>query len=173
MTDAPIRIVPYDPRWPEKFERERALLATLLNPWIAGAIEHVGSTSVLGLAAKPVIDIMAGVETLRASEPAKAVLRENGYQYAEYKSDIMHWFCKPSAAYRTHHLHLIPFESTLWRERLAFRNVLRRDAVVRGEYEALKLELAKKYEFDREAYTEAKGPFVARVLEKHARPERA
>lgn len=164
MKDVPIVVVPYDPRWPDEFERESVLLRDLLAPWIVGSIEHVGSTSVVGLAAKPVIDVMVGVESLRASEPAKAVLIENGYQYAEYKTDIMHWFCKPSAAFRTHHLHLIPYQSPLWSERLAFRDSLRRDVAVRREYEALKFELAQKYEFDREAYTDAKGPFIARVL---------
>ncbi len=164
MSEAPIHVVAYDPEWPARFEAERVVLARLLQPWIVGSIEHVGSTAVVGLVAKPVIDIMIGVLSLAESEPAKALLVEHGYQYAEYKTEVMHWFCKPSFEFRTHHLHLIPHGSGLWKERLAFRDRLRADPVVAREYAALKQELARRYEFDREAYTDAKFPFIARVL---------
>lgn len=164
MSDAPIRIVPYDARWVGQFEAEKAFLETLLAPWRRGPIEHVGSTAVPGLCAKPVIDMMVGVPSLAESEPAKAALRDAGYQYAEYKTDVMHWFCKPSFAMRTHHLHLIPFGSALWHERLRFRDLLRADATLAGEYATLKVELARKFELDREAYTDAKSPFIARAL---------
>lgn len=160
MSEEPVRVVSYDPSWVEKFESEKALLEKLLTPWRKGPIEHVGSTAVVGLCAKPVIDIMVGVSSLSKSEPAKNVLREIGYQYAEYKTDVMHWFCKPSFAMRTHHLHLVPFESALWHERLAFRNLLRTNSTVAEEYAALKRELAGRFEFDREAYTDAKYPLL-------------
>src|SRR5688572_30010879 len=107
---------------------------------------------------------MVGVVSLAESIPAKGALCDAGYQYSEYKADVMHWFCKPSFAFRTHHLHLIPFESPLWHERLRFRDTLRADPRVRAEYAALKLELAKRFEFDREAFTDAKWPFIERVL---------
>lgn len=164
MKEAPIHVVSYDPSWIEKFELERVVLGPLLEPWSEGPIEHVGSTAVVGLCAKPVIDIMAGVRSLRESEPAKNVLRRAGYQYAEYKADVMHWFCKPSFAMRTHHLHLVPFRSPLWCERLAFRDLLRTNSGIADEYAALKQELARKFEFDREGYTESKDPFIRRVL---------
>src|SRR5689334_12259591 len=125
MSTAPIRVVPYDPGWVERFEEEQALLETLLAPWRRGPIEHVGSTAVAGLCAKPVIDVMFGVTSLVESEPAKAALAEAGYQYSAYKADVMHWFCKPSFAMRTHHLHLVPYESPLWHDRLRFRDALR------------------------------------------------
>jgi GrpB-like predicted nucleotidyltransferase (UPF0157 family) len=76
----------------------------------------------------------------------------------------MHWFCKPSFEHRTHHLHLIPFESPLWMDRLSFRDRLRQSEALRTEYAALKLDLARRFEHDREAYTEGKSPFIARVL---------
>jgi GrpB-like predicted nucleotidyltransferase (UPF0157 family) len=118
----------------------------------------------VGLCAKPVVDLMVGVETLSGSEPAKEALRRAGYQYAAYKTEVMHWFCKPSFAFRTHHLHLVPYESPLWHERLAFRDLLRADSRLARDYAALKLELASRFEFDREAYTDAKLPFIARAL---------
>jgi GrpB-like predicted nucleotidyltransferase (UPF0157 family) len=163
-SDAPVRIVPYDPAWPTLFEKERALLEGFLARWLAGPIEHVGSTAVPGLAAKPVIDIMAAVESLAASRPAIAALADIGYVYFPYQPEQKHWFCKPSAAFRTHHLHLVPFASRWWNERLAFRDYLRRDRVTAKEYAELKQQLAKQHEFDREAYTEAKGPFIQRIL---------
>jgi len=164
MSEARIHIVPYDTSWVAQFERERAVLERLLAPWRGGPIEHVGSTAIPGLCAKPVIDIMVAVTSLRESEPAKSALREAGYQYAEYKTEVMHWFCKPSFAMRTHHLHLIPFGAPLWHDRLKFRDVLRADPVLAADYATLKLALASKFEFDREAYTEAKSAFVARIL---------
>ena len=159
----PIYVVPYDPSWADKFESEKASLEQLLAPWRKGSIEHVGSTAVPGLCAKPVIDIMAGVASLSESEPAKDILRQAGYQYAEYKTDIMHWFCKPSAAFRTHHLHLVPLGSERWRECLRFRDTIRCDEKLAAEYASLKRDLAARFKFDREAYTEGKTPFVARV----------
>lgn len=164
MPEAPVEITPYDPRWPDRFESERELLARALKTWSVGPIEHVGSTAVPGLAAKPVIDIMVPVQSLPASMGAFAPLANLGYCYAEYKTDVMHWFCKPGFEFRTHHLHLIPFQSALWHERLAFRDALRERPKLAAEYSALKRRLAAKHRFDREAYTDAKWPFIERVL---------
>jgi GrpB-like predicted nucleotidyltransferase (UPF0157 family) len=163
--DAPVHIVPYDLAWPSMFERERAALAPLLAPWLVGPIEHFGSTAVPGCAAKPVIDIMAAVENLEASRPAIVVLAGLGYQYVPYRPDLIHWFCKPSRAFRTHHLHLTPFQSQLWSQRLVFRDYLRGDPSMASEYVNLKRALAERYRFDRDGYTDAKEPFVQRVLQ--------
>jgi GrpB-like predicted nucleotidyltransferase (UPF0157 family) len=163
--DAPIEIVPYDPSWPVRFETEEALIRLSLAPWLAGAIEHVGSTAVPGLAAKPVIDIMAGVRSLEESRPAIEVAEQIGYCYAPYRPDAMHWFCKPSPELRTHHLHLVPLNSQQWGRVLAFRNYLRTHPAVSAEYEALKRQLADRHHLDREAYTNAKGPFIDRITE--------
>ncbi len=162
--DAPVRIVPYDPAWPALFDKERVILEAFLAKWLVGPVEHVGSTAVPGLAGKPVIDIMAAVESLDASRPAIPALATLDYVYFPYRPEEKHWFCKPSAAFRTHHLHLVPIGSQSWRDRLAFRDYLRHNSAIAAEYAALKQELAKRYEFDRDAYTEAKGPFIQRVL---------
>ncbi len=162
--EAPVEIVVYDPLWPSKFETERALLQVVLAPWLTGPIEHVGSTAIPGIPAKPVIDIMAAVENLEASRPAISALVESGYVYFPYRPDIMHWFCKPSAAFRTHHLHLTPLSSERWDKCLAFRDAVRGDQSLAVEYAALKHRLAGEFKFDREAYTDGKAPFVERVL---------
>ena len=162
--EAPVYIVAYNQNWPALFEAERAVLSKVLRPWLTGPIEHVGSTAVPGLPAKPVIDIMAGVHTLVTSREALLPLRELGYQYSPYRPDLMHWFCKPSFAHRTHHLHLVPLGSPIWNDRLRFRDCLRSTPAVSNEYAALKYRLAELHRFDREAYTEGKGAFVARIL---------
>ena len=163
--EARVEIVSYDAAWPSMFQQESSLLRAALGEWLAGPVEHVGSTAVAGLPAKPVIDIMAGVASLDASQAAIPAAERLGYLYYPYRPDVTHWFCKPSAAFRTHHLHLVPFNSQLWIERLAFRDYLRRDAAAAAEYAALKIRLARQYEFDREAYTEAKTPFISQIVE--------
>jgi GrpB-like predicted nucleotidyltransferase (UPF0157 family) len=163
--EAPVEIVAYDPSWPVRFDEERAMLRRRLERWLAGPIEHVGSTAVPGLAAKPVIDIMAGVQSLDASRPAIDAAAELGYCYFPYRPESEHWFCKPSPALRTHHLHLVPVRSPQWIRTLAFRNYLRANPDVAAEYETLKRELARQHYFDREAYTEAKHPFITRVTD--------
>jgi GrpB-like predicted nucleotidyltransferase (UPF0157 family) len=162
---APVIVVPYDSSWPDKFECEKRVLSRVLAPWLAGPIEHVGSTAVPGLVAKPVIDIMVAVENLDSSRPAIPAVVASGYIYWPYKASIMHWFCKPSDAHRTHHLHLVPYGSRLWQARPGFRDALRADVRLAQEYAQLKLSLAGKYRDDREAYTQSKSEFVHQVLE--------
>lgn len=161
-------MAPYDPSWPILFQRERAALETVISRWLAGPIEHIGSTAVPGLSAKPIIDIMAAVENLEVSRPAIAALAALNYCYYPYRPDVMHWFCKPSPSLRTHHLHLVPFGSKLWIERLAFRDSLRRSPKTAADYAQLKQRLAEQYKTDREGYTDAKGPFIRQVLEQRA-----
>jgi GrpB-like predicted nucleotidyltransferase (UPF0157 family)/GNAT superfamily N-acetyltransferase len=166
VREEPIHLVPYDPTWPRRFEEERAHLARALSPWLEGPIEQIGSTAIPGLTAKPIIDIMAGVRDLTSSLDARAALASLDYVYFPYRSDVMHWFCKPSPARRTHHLHLVPVRSALWVERLIFRDYLRLSPAAAAEYAALKVALAAQHQFDREAYTDAKGAFVRSILDR-------
>ena len=167
MNQAPVLLSEYDSKWPQQFEQEKEYLIGVIGNFLCGSIEHVGSTAVPGLIAKPVIDIMFGVRSLKESTPAIDVLSTAGYVYFPYKTEVMHWFCKPSDAYRTHHLHLIPHESELWRQRIRFRDLLRTDAEVANEYSALKRDLAARYKDDRETYTQEKSPFIERALAQH------
>lgn len=165
LPEAPVEIAPYDPSWPAQFREEAERLREVLAPWLAGPIEHIGSTAIPELAAKPVIDIMAGVTSLDASRPAIDAATGVGYCYAPYQVELEHWFCKPSFAFRTHHLHLIPVGSAQWLRPIAFRDYLRAHPDVAGEYEALKHRLALEHRLDREAYTVAKRPFINRITE--------
>jgi GrpB-like predicted nucleotidyltransferase (UPF0157 family) len=163
-SSAPVEVVPYNAAWPAQFEAERRVLQAALSAWLVGDIEHIGSTAVACLSAKPVIDIMAPVASLLASEAAIAAATAIGYAHHPYRADVMHWFCKPSPEVLTHHLHLVPLGSDLWRARLAFRDALRANPALAAEYAALKMQLARQYRNDRDAYTEHKAPFVRRVL---------
>ncbi len=162
--DAPIRLAACDPQWVRLFNEEREKLRDVLRPWLAGPIEHIGSTAIPGMIAKPVIDIMAAVSTLEGSKDAILAVRVLDYAYAPYHADAMHWFCKPRSSSRTHHLHLVPYESALWNERLAFRDRLREDSNAAAEYAALKRSLSVSFEHDREAYTDGKSEFVGRII---------
>ena len=164
MSETSIRVVDYDPQWVKMFESERDFLYSVISDYIEGSIEHVGSTSIVGMVAKPIIDIMVGVKSLDSSVGAIELLSNNSYCYYPYKADLMHWFCKPSPEIRTHHLHLVPFNSHLWLERIAFRDLLRTNSEVASDYTNLKLALAHQYKDDRETYTQKKWPFLQKAL---------
>ena len=162
--DAPIYILPYDSAWPDQFESEQDLLRNLLAPWLVGPIEHVGSTAVPGMSAKPIIDIMAAVKDLDSSRETIPILETVRYYYAPYHADAEHWFCKPKPSARTHHLHLVPYASRQWNETLIFRDCLRQEPATAQRYIDLKLRLAQAHRTDREAYTEGKTAFVLGVV---------
>jgi GrpB-like predicted nucleotidyltransferase (UPF0157 family) len=164
IDNEPVRIVPYDARWPARFDTEKALIEQAIGRWITGGIHHVGSTAVPGLAAKPVIDIMVGVEDLPSSRDCLGELEKLSYQYVPYRAAEMHWLCKPGPARRTHHLHLVPTDSRRYRAELAFRDMLRSRRDLADRYEKLKRILADEHRDDREAYTDAKQGFIAEVL---------
>ena len=142
------------------------LLESVLEPWLEEGIHHVGSTAIPGLAAKPIIDMIAGVHDLEEARAAFAPLREHSYQHTPHRPGIAHHFSKLSARLSevTHGIHLTEPESDLWRERLAFRDALRGDAALAAEYETLKLRLAQEHPDVIAAYTTGKREFVIRVL---------
>jgi GrpB-like predicted nucleotidyltransferase (UPF0157 family) len=163
-TDEQIQIAPYEPEWPVRFERERDLLWRVIGTWVVGDIHHVGSTAVPGLDAKPIIDILVGVEDLATSRGCFEPLAEHEYLHAPYLPDEMHWFCKPEPSRRTHHLHLVPRELPRYRDELAFRDHLRSNPEKARGYAQLKHQLATRFAHDREGYTNAKADFIERTL---------
>jgi GrpB-like predicted nucleotidyltransferase (UPF0157 family) len=165
--DEPIRLVPYDPEWPHRFEQEKLALEGALGRLATGGIHHVGSTAVPGLSAKPIIDILVGIPSIEAGRDRIEMLKELKYLYAPYRSDEMVWFCKPSPRARTHHLHLVPTGAKRFHDELAFRDYLRQHSESAQAYAALKQKLAAQFEHDREAYTGAKADFVAAILKLH------
>ena len=161
-----VALVPYDPDWARSFEAERALLERVLEPWLEGGIEHVGSTAIPGVAAKPIVDMVAGVRDLEEARAAYEPLEAAGYVDEPHRPEIAHHFAKPALELdrRRFNLHLTEPRSSLWRERLAFRDALRADPSLAAEYEALKLRLARRHGTDVRAYTDGKRDFVHRML---------
>jgi GrpB-like predicted nucleotidyltransferase (UPF0157 family) len=151
-------------------------LTGLLAPWLAGGVEHAGSTAVPGLAAKPVIDLMAPVSDLDvAAEQAPARLAADGWHYVPPELDQRPWrrfFVKPDASgqRREAHLHLIQAGHPRWAEQITFRDALRRDGQLAQRYEDLKRRLATQHGHDREAYSTGKEQFVAAVLAQQGHP---
>jgi GrpB-like predicted nucleotidyltransferase (UPF0157 family) len=163
LSTMPLPLVAYDLGWPAAFERERDELTILLSPWLLGGVHHIGSTAVPGLAAKPTLDLMAGIQNLEAARSAVPVLEQTGYRHAEHRQHEALWFYKEEHSERTHHLHLTAPGSDLWRERLAFRDALRSDDRLRDQYERLKQRLAASCD-DVTDYTAGKRDFVLAVL---------
>lgn len=159
----PVRLVSHDPAWAARFREEAELLRVTIGTWITGGVHHIGSTAVPGLDAKPIIDIAVGVESLEASQPCIELLRKIEYLYSPYRGEVMHWFCKPDPARRTHHLHLMPTGSARLRDEIVFRDYLRAHPARAAEYGDVKRRLADEHTEDREAYTSAKADFVESV----------
>lgn len=157
----------YDPRWPGLFEAERERLLSLFPDDLI-AIEHIGSTAVPELVAKPVIDILAGVASMAAARALVGPLCAEGYTAsAEFNATLAdrQWLMRWAGGHRTHHLHLVVHGGPVWAQRLRFRDALRADAALAARYAALKAELAARHPGDREAYTEGKAAFVRSVCE--------
>ena len=161
-----VEIAIYDESWTEAFEEERKLLTSAIGNYVTGSIEHVGSTSVPGLAAKPIVDIQVGVANLQQSRPAFGALEAIGYRYASVCPHVMHYFEKRVLGKQPYNLQLIPYLSDCWNLRIAFRDYLRSHSEIAREYAALKCELARSFRFDRAAYREGKDPFIRRTAKR-------
>jgi GrpB-like predicted nucleotidyltransferase (UPF0157 family) len=157
--------VPYNPDWPRQFEVERSLLRRALAPWLVADVEHVGSTAIPGMSAKPTIDMVAGIRDLDEARAASGPMAALDYVYRDHRPEAL-LFCKPISddwRRQTHHLHLTVPGSDIWHERLAFRDALRADPAAVAEYSEWKLAHADSGG-ERYAYTADKRPFVERVL---------
>ena len=157
-----VEIVPYDPAWSTRFAEYREQLRAALGS-VALRIDHVGSTAVPGLPAKPVIDIQVAVADL-SDEPAYRGPLEALGLALRYREPGW-WFFRPPAPPRTHHVHITEAGSARERLQLLFVAYLRHDPARRDAYAAVKHELAERYRDDRIAYTEAKTEFIRETLE--------
>ncbi len=165
-----IEIVAYDPTWPHRAQAEMINLQQILGKEDIVAIEHVGSTAVPNLPAKPIIDIQIAVKDLTAvKEDFIKNLASANYQFwYENPDDTRLFFVKgfpPLGSGRTHHLHIVASDSQHWHQKLFFRNYLRQHPDTAKEYAHLKQELASQYQSDREKYTEAKSVFIQAICQ--------
>lgn len=166
MKDQEVQIAPYDPEWVAKFEAEKSLLQKTMGSWVHDGIHHVGSTSIPGVDAKPIVDVLIGVRNLNEAKECIPILEKIGYSYYPYRSDVMLWFCKPSPEHREFHLQLMEPTESLWNERFLFRDYLRTHPEVAQDYVALKKDLASMFKNERESYTDAKTDFVENIIKK-------
>jgi GrpB-like predicted nucleotidyltransferase (UPF0157 family) len=165
-----LQIVPHDPNWSIAFTAERDRIAAALGA-LALRIDHNGSTSVPGLAAKPIIDIQISVRSLQPIEAYANRLRLLGYVHVPHPDDsFCPFFHLPSAWPHTHHVHVVQAGGAEERRTLAFRDYLRDHPAVARAYEQLKRELAPQHsaaEFSsRQAYADAKTAFVIGITER-------
>lgn len=163
----PISVVDPDPRWADLADELVERLHRTLGESAPDAIHHVGSTAVPGLAAKPVIDLLAIVESWDETLRSHDALTEAGWELVPPELDERPWrrlYVLPDGARRVAHLHLVRADHPRARDTLTFRDRLRSDPSLADEYAELKRAAARAHRDDREAYTEAKSAFVARVI---------
>jgi GrpB-like predicted nucleotidyltransferase (UPF0157 family) len=158
-----ILLSPYDPQWPAMFEAEAARIERAMVG-LPIRLEHIGSTAVPGLAAKPVIDILAGRPPKSSAQAYIAAMRQLGYEHlGAYGVPGRDYFRRGSP--RSHHVHLLTWTSSFWKQHLRFRDILRENSSLAREYETLKYDLAATLSPDeKRLYTDAKGPFIRKVL---------
>jgi GrpB-like predicted nucleotidyltransferase (UPF0157 family) len=162
-----VRIVDYDPHWSILYEEEKRHILEVVGDIIA-RIEHIGSTTVPNLGAKPIIDILVAVDKLedaeRCIEPLQRIRYESQPEQ-EVETPERRFFRKGNPPKEQHyHLHMVELTSDFWKRHLLFRDYLRTHPKTAQEYYELKKRLAGKYGSDREGYTEAKTSFIEAVL---------
>jgi GrpB-like predicted nucleotidyltransferase (UPF0157 family) len=158
-----LKFVNYNPEWQKLFEKEKKLLQSVIGNNIL-EIQHIGSTSIPGILAKPILDIGIAVDNFEAAAICIKPLAEIGYTYnGESGIPRRHWFAKGNPV--THHVHILEIDSQTWNNNLIFRDYLTQNPEIAREYAELKLKLLKEIESDREAYQQAKSPFIDRVLQ--------
>ena len=158
-----VRLLPYTNEWKRLFEEEKSLLQTAVGIFVLD-IQHVGSTSISGMLAKPILDIAIAVRNFEKAHVCIEPIEQLGYEYrGENGIPRRHFFVKGNP--RTHHIHMNELGSRDWNNQVIFRDYLVRHQKVAKEYAELKTELAKRYPADRQSYLDGKSPFIERILQ--------
>jgi GrpB-like predicted nucleotidyltransferase (UPF0157 family) len=162
-----VRVQEPQAEWGRRGQQLCEHLDLVLARWLVAPVEHVGSTAVPGLAAKPVTDVQAAVSDLASGSEIARVLAPAGWKLVPIELDARPWrrlLVHVVDDHRAAHLHLLLATGRRWHEQLAFRDALRADPELVREYAGLKRALAAEHGTDREAYTAGKECFVRRVL---------
>jgi len=160
-----VKIEEYNPEWKDGFLKEETLLKKQLQDFDVD-IQHVGSTSIVGCYAKPIIDIAIGVESLEYGEQLISVLCNIGYVYnGDAGIPGRHFFKKKDGELSTHFIHLEPINEKLWNNHIWFRDYLNKQPQIIIEYSNLKKCLEKDFSENRNEYAIRKNPFIEKVLE--------
>jgi len=160
-----LRLVEYDPVWPQRFASEAVLIAGVLGD-LALRIEHVGSTAVPGLMAKPVLDVAVAVRNEADADGCVAPLVAIGYRYrGQHGDDPRHrYYVRDYNGQRAVHVHLYILPAKAWEDLIAFRDALRTHPDLAAAYAAEKLRVAEAVAWNKFQYSLAKGPFIENVL---------
>lgn len=158
----PIVIADYDANWSSQYEQEKSRIIDALGDTVAD-IQHIGSTSVPGLAAKPIIDILLGLKQIPPSSTHVLSLENIGYLYlGEFGIPERHYFRRGMP--RTHHIHAVQVNSDFWQRHILFRDFLRSHPQAQQQYETLKRKLAVEFRNDRDRYGDSKTPLIEQLL---------
>ena len=159
-----VLLVPYQEEWKKLFDSEERLIRGALGE-TALAVEHIGSTSIPGIKAKPIIDIMVGIRDLSELEKAIPALEKIGYEYrGEQGIKGRPFFRKGTVTASTYHLSVVEHGGEIWRKHKGFRDYLLKHKDAARKYNELKRNLAAEFKDDREAYTDGKTKFVEEIL---------
>jgi GrpB-like predicted nucleotidyltransferase (UPF0157 family) len=157
-----VRLVPYQDEWKRLFEQEKGAIQAVLGGYILD-IQHIGSTAIPRISAKPIIDIAIAVTDFEEAIVCIPLVVGLGYEYrGGYGILRRHYFVRGEP--RLFHLHMMEVTSPNWQDLLLFRDYLRGHPEAAGEYAALKRQLAEMYPAGREAYLEGKAEFIQRVI---------
>lgn len=158
------RLAPYSPDWPSRFTAESKKLIDVCGKYIL-AIEHVGSTSVPSMVAKPIVDMLIGVQALNDAEKMISGMESVGYDYPGDIGIPDDRIFGRDPEFRKYLVHIVVFKSTQWNRYIDFRDALRQDISLADEYRKLKTAIVEKHPEGRAKYTELKSDFIRRVLE--------
>jgi len=162
-------IVPYDENWPKMFAAEKANILSVIGDKHV-VVEHIGSTAIPSLSAKPIIDIMVGTKDLTTAESCIKPLETISYEYVpKLEKDFprrRYLHKGPNLPNKHFHLHMVEIDSDFWQRQLFFRDYLRNNPKTSAEYQHIKENLAKQFENDIFRYCEAKSKFIQKILAK-------
>ena len=164
--DEPVKLAPYNERWPAQFESEKSRIALALGA-IARAIEHIGSTAVPGMTAKPVVDIQAGFEEKYQPEKWFAALAPLGYQSLGEAGVPGRWYFRKRTGAGNFNLHAVRFAGAHWRNNLLIRDYLRLNPLCAAEYAAAK-QRALESSCMLIGYSDAKSASIAAMIRRAA-----
>lgn len=158
----PIIVVDYDASWSNQYEQEKQQILLDLGDTVTN-IQHIGSTSVPGLAAKPVIDMLLGLKQIPPLPMQISSLEAIGYSYyGEFGIPGRHYFRKGIP--HTHQVHAVLTDGEFWERHILFRDFLRNHPKAAQRYATLKRKLAQEFEYDRTSYTNNKTPLIEQLL---------
>jgi GrpB-like predicted nucleotidyltransferase (UPF0157 family) len=161
-----VKLSPYNSVWEKIYKKEEKLLRPIIKKYGLD-IQHIGSTSIPGSRAKPIIDIAVGVNNLKDGKKLIKPLNKLGYKCKHDASiEKRYFFTKGNKTHTTHHLHIEKLNSRLWKYQIIFREYLKKHKKAVEEYNELKEILADKYKNDRKKYVAGKDSFIKNIIKK-------